>query len=465
MAAMEDAGFEPDKVAYTALMKAYAEAFDPDSARRVFEAFVRAKGRDAADVLACNTLIRSYGRALRWREAFQVYDSMEHALGVRPNLLTFTNLAAAAIASNRPDKAVDVLTAAEDRCRPNEFFYTIKIRAHAKLADLRGAVDSLRAMRDRGIEPNALTVAALLEACIEADQPRAGQALARELRKQKRHVLSGLAAAAESSSSSSSSSSSLEQLKRHQHDEDHAGGEEDDGASPLAETVSFFSEAALDEDVVTNTLLLRCHLRAGDADEALQLLRNMRHPSSPRLSDSKRPKGRRWDPRPTIVTYNAALEGFLQLGYRDAALEALEGLAKAFSPNPNTWQALLAAPDDQFLPDFLHRAILLLARKRRPCLAELYEKFLVAQVAAGRRVSGPDDDDDLVAMRRGGSLQLLFLGATPEALHRHKMLRARLLRLERRLLAPSQDAAENYNNRADDADKLRRGETTAPSSS
>ena len=67
------------------------------------------------------------------------------------------------------------------RLRPNVVAYTIAALAHAKQADLAGAVATLQTMKAKKVSPNARTCAALLEACLEAKQPEAGEALVREM--------------------------------------------------------------------------------------------------------------------------------------------------------------------------------------------------------------------------------------------------------------------------------------------
>ncbi|KAJ8599599.1 hypothetical protein CTAYLR_004658 [Chrysophaeum taylorii] len=362
---MREAGLTPGRVAYTTLVKAYAEARMPDEARHAFDALADVLGQDRApDVAAWNTLVRSYGVAMRWRDALAVVDRMRDRR-VEPNLLTYTNLATAAMRANQPRVALDALRQLDDAydavgrdtngtayglerkrslLRPNVVSFTIEILANAKLGDLQGAIDALRRMRDCRVRPNARTYAALLEACLAANKPRAGQALADDMRR-----VPGV------------------------------------------------------EDVVTRTLLLKCHLRARDASLATALLDEME--SSTRLRD-----------RPNLVTYNAAIDGFFRLGLYDKALDALRAAARRFTPNKATWAALARADD----PEFLYSALSALADAKKHVALLVYDAFLAARAS-------PEACERLARRREAGDLVILYGNANPRDED------TRLRRLERTL--------------------------------
>lgn len=369
---MREAGHVPDRVAYTALVKAYAETSRPDDAQSAFDDladWLQSSGvgrHRVPDMAAWNTLVRSYSVAARWRDAATVVRRMR-SCGIEPNLLTYTNLASGAMRAGQYRVALDAIEEldqayvtkqqnqlldeeAEDeeddenllnarrrarRVKPNVFAFTIKILAHAKLGDLSGAVGTLRRMRECNIAPNSRTVAALLEACLAADQPKAGQILAEEMR-------------------------AVEGLK---------------------------------EDIVTKTLLLRCHLGAGDPDKARKLLREME-------AVSKR------QDRPNLVTYNAAIAGFARLGLFDDALAALESIIERYTPNKATWAALLVheTEGERINVDFVYRAIKTIAENSNAAVAEpVYEAFLVAAA----ETQSHEKCDDLASKRADGTLTLL----------------------------------------------------------
>lgn len=378
---MRAVGVIPGRVALTALIKAYAEARRPDEARAAFDALadhLEERGRvkraelaryppdeaerrlatidksSSPDVEAWNTLVRSYGLVARWREASAVVRDMK-AAGVAPNLLTYTNIATAALRAGQYKVALAWLDELDEvyqsalearergaakrrlRLRPNVVAYTMKILAHAKLGDLAGAAHALRRMRDCRVAPNARTFAALLEACVTADQPHAGLALADEMRRVE----------------------------------------------------------GVEEDVVIRTLLLKCYFLAGDAAKATAL-----------LEDMERAPDRR--DRPNLVTYNAALAGFADLGHRDAALEMLRVALKRYTPNKHTWAALVDAKRRARDADFLYDAITAIADANKALALPVYEAWLV--VAA--RYQATDMCDKLARRRAAGDLPLLF--ASPD---------------------------------------------------
>ena len=332
---MVRAGYEPDKMSYTALMKAWLGY--PDRAHRVFEAF---RDRLEPDIAAYNTLIRSYGIRLQWREAYAVYREMlREAPHVKPNILTYTNLASGCLNANRPDVALEVLARAEEDApdvEPNVYYYSIKIRAHGRRGDLPGAGRTFVTMRRNGLEPNAQTIAALLEACLLADDPQAGQALSKELQLRGYHV----------------------------------------------------------EDVVTRTLLLRCHLNAGDVDAAIALMRTMHDPG---------PKPQ----RPTMVTYNTAIEGFLQLGRPDVALASLQYFLRRYTPNELTWRALLSVPEDDDELPFLEGALTILTNRSEGVAVDLYERYLKSAIKT-MRLGTRHLTTDFIDARRDNKLRLGF---------------------------------------------------------
>uniref|UniRef100_A0A7S3JYF5 PDZ domain-containing protein n=1 Tax=Aureoumbra lagunensis TaxID=44058 RepID=A0A7S3JYF5_9STRA len=355
-------GIQPGLFSYTALVKAYAEAKDPDAARAIFDQARKNLAQDnnhlaPLDANTWNTLIRAYGTTLRWREAYATFQEMKNA-GITPTIVTYTNLASAALSAGRPRFAIKVLNEIEEehaQVKPNVISFTIKIRAYAKLGQLPNAVDALTQMRKYRLEPNKRTVAALLEACLAAGQPRAGQALIKETEAE------GLSA-----------------------------------------------------DLVTNTLLLRCHLQAGDAQLARDLLLQM-HQGAP-------------SEKPNIVTYNAALRGFFALGCLTDALDALQGLVSAkLSPNKDTWLALSRTNTRQAQSiqiDLLHSSLLFLAQNKRTVPFAVYERYLNALIANSIQ------RDEIIHLRINGSLDIIF----PGNVHERRAARARLTKLEHDVL-------------------------------
>ena len=121
------------------------------------------------------------------------------------------------------------------------------------------------------------------------------------------------------------------------------------------------------EDVVTSTLLLRCHLAAGEPAKASRLLDEMEASAvdgAVSAVDGQRGKRSRRSTAPNLVTYNAALAGFAKLGAWGEALDALDRAAARFAPNRETWAALAGISQDRAKGhDFLHDALRLLMRR------------------------------------------------------------------------------------------------------
>lgn len=370
-----EAGLGPDRVAYTALMKAHVEAGDVDAAERCLEELLGAAdavlertrvlvaqsvvlstdgeaprallGERAAayrsarpDATCWNTLIRGYMRTLRWRGAAECLQRMRDN-GTPPDLVSYTNVATACLRADKPAEALRRLEELERahaaavghtgangrqarRLRPNVVAYTIGCLAHAKQGDLVGALLVLRKMRDHGVAPNERTCAAVLECCLKAGRPSKGLELVEEMR-----------------------------------------------------------ASGVREDVVTSTLLLRCHLAAGETVQASRLLDDMEASAVDNILDSQRGKRSRQSTVPNLVTYNAAVAGFAKLGAWGAALDALDRAAARFAPNRETWAALAGISQDREKGhDFLHDALLLLMRRDRAVGAKAYEAWLLAAARA-----------------------------------------------------------------------------------
>ena len=422
---MRLAGLKPGRVAHTALMKAHVEAGDLDAAESCLEDLendyeaVLARTRELAaagdlhaslaaerarlharflpDATSWNTLVRGYARTLRWREASRALQRMRDA-GVQPDLLSYTNVATAFLRVDKPREAIEKLDDLEAayaaacanqgnesraalRLRPNVVAYTIATLAHAKRGDLVGALLVLREMRRRGVPPNGRTCAALLEACLSAGRPQAGEALAAEMR-----------------------------------------------------------SAGVREDVVTLTLLLRCHLAGGDADAASRLLDDMetrgrRHDrggARPSRGDNV-PKRSRASTAPNLVTYNAAIAGFAKLGAWDRALDALDRAAARFAPNQATWAALTdLGADRERGADFLHDALTILRDRNRAVGSKAYEAWLLSAA----RSNDLDRAEALARDRADGHLVILHASARKRGYDdgRRVDAPAKLERLEQALL-------------------------------
>ena len=161
------------------------------------------------------------------------------------------------------------------------------------------------------------------------------------------------------------------------------------------------------EDVVTSTLLLRCHLAAGEPAKASRLLDEMEASAvdgAVSAVDGQRGKRSRRSTAPNLVTYNAALAGFAKLGAWGEALDALDRAAARFAPNRETWAALAGISQDRAKGhDFLHDALRLLMRRDRAVGAKAYEAWLLAAA----RANDVDRVDALARARADGRLRIV----------------------------------------------------------
>ena len=212
-------------------------------------------------------------------------------------------------------------------------------------------------MRSNKVAPNARTCAALLECCLASGRPQAAVGLVEEMR-----------------------------------------------------------AAGVREDVVTSTLLLRCHLAEGDAAAAAALLERMEGLVSPDASapDARRPRGRSKKSRkakgPNLVTYNAAITGFVQLKAWPEALDALDRAAARFDPNQQTWAALAGAARDRDRgADVLYDALRVLMRRGRAVGSKAYEAWLLAAARANER-----EKAELLANARADGRLAILHGAGRE---------------------------------------------------
>lgn len=171
---MSKAGFKPDKVTVTALIKAVINDYDFDTARNLLKDM--RKAGIGADVVTYNTVIRALCGRLRWFEAKELVAEME-ANGVNPDGKTYGLLMNGLLKLNKPGPC---LTLFESACADqrtaglmeNVQLYTTAITASASLGDSDRAFELVSRMNFAGVKPNMKTLTALMGACISDDKYR-----------------------------------------------------------------------------------------------------------------------------------------------------------------------------------------------------------------------------------------------------------------------------------------------------
>jgi pentatricopeptide repeat protein len=171
---MSKAGFKPDKVTVTALIKAVINDDDFDRARNLLSDM--RKAGIGADVITYNTVIGALCGRLRWFEAKELVAEME-ANGVNPDGKTYGLLMNGLMKLNKPGPC---LTLFESACADqrtaglmeNVQLYTTAITAAASLGDSDRAFELVSRMNFAGVKPNVKTLTALMGACISDDKHR-----------------------------------------------------------------------------------------------------------------------------------------------------------------------------------------------------------------------------------------------------------------------------------------------------
>merc|ERR1719247_112494 len=338
---MQAAGFDAGRIAYSALMKAHVEAGDLQAAEACLSDLehaadgvlaetktllkaerLRKNGkryqalkqrrralhqRIAPDTACWNTLIRGYAKTLQWKKAWSTLARMRKA-GIAPDLLSYTNAATACLKADRPEEALKRIAELKS--------------AHAKYP--RGS------RKAQMLRPNIVAYTIAVRAHAKLGDLPSAYATMGEMRS------NGVAPNAKTWAAM------LECCL--------SAGE----PQAVVRIVTDMHAAGIEEDVVTLTLLLRCHFASGDKAAAAKLLRRMERSA---LSTG--------GVAPNLVTYNAAIAGFLHFGDQKAALASLDAAAQRFAPNRETWAVLADAVTKQNAATFLHDALTCLMSRNK----------------------------------------------------------------------------------------------------
>jgi pentatricopeptide repeat protein len=179
MRAMRAAGLRADRVAYGALLDAFVESAAWD---RVVELYNWLASQPSPELRpmagAANALLKSHVlRASPLQTVLALFDEMR-LTGIQPDARTYSLLLQSAADAGDIEQAEDIFTELE-RVLPHDpdsqpggaemHHFTIMMHTYLR----RGEVDTARSyyeeMRQRGIEPNAVTWSILIETYIRAD--------------------------------------------------------------------------------------------------------------------------------------------------------------------------------------------------------------------------------------------------------------------------------------------------------
>jgi len=291
---MRSEGIAPDVISFSTVIKAAVAAGDLSRAEAVV-AEMRAEGVEP-DVIVLNTILAGYAAQLRWDRAVELLADFEEA-GVSADTLSFSLLLRSCVRAQVPEQAKAALTmmrAAE--LTPNTRIYSMLLSAYAQAGWLQESLDLLQQMQNEQTRANKYCYSALMEACIVSGQPET--------------------------------------------------------AHPLFEQMQ---AEGIPADTVTYTLLIRSfvaqapdprsfgkRVAGDDADgeraAAVESLEELLERSFTTIEEMIELGG---SCEPNVITYNALLQGCINLGSPPLILRALRGmLTRGIAANRNTFRLL-----------------------------------------------------------------------------------------------------------------------------
>ena len=235
------------------------------------------------DLVLLNTLLNGYGRTLRWERAFELLRAWERD-GVRPDATSYTHVLRACVGARLPERAASAVEMMRQAgLTPDVRTYSMLLSAYAKAGMLRASLATLKTMRSEGVRPNRYIYAGLMDVCLVAGQPETAAQL-------------------------------FEQMK---------------GQGVPADATSY-------------TLLIRALL----APSTRATSEDGTSPSQLALGVFSEMQSLGGDCTPNRLTYNALLDGFLDYGEGDLALEVLGKMLDArISPDRLSYAVLAGSAE------------------------------------------------------------------------------------------------------------------------
>ncbi|KAJ3109476.1 hypothetical protein HDU96_007192 [Phlyctochytrium bullatum] len=146
-----------------ALVNAYAQLGDLESASKAFEEFERQHIQP--DLMSYGTLLKAAVRARDLRAAFRIYDTLKDR-GLQPNIEIFTDLIKGCIESGDVERAWKTFNYMRTEiCKPDTTSYSLMIHACAETRDAERALDLYEEMKGAGVFVTEVTFNSLIQAC------------------------------------------------------------------------------------------------------------------------------------------------------------------------------------------------------------------------------------------------------------------------------------------------------------
>ena len=136
------------------------------------------------DLVLLNTLLNGYGRTLRWERAFELLRAWERD-GVRPDATSYTHVLRACVGARLPERAAAAVEMMRQAgLTPDVRTYSMLLSAYAKAGMLRASLATLKTMRSEGVRPNRYIYAGLMDVCLVAGQPETASQLFEQMKGQ-----------------------------------------------------------------------------------------------------------------------------------------------------------------------------------------------------------------------------------------------------------------------------------------